>query len=175
VRGAFAMQLSLGAGRISHPGGTLLAHLRRVHALTVEWSATPRTQLAAIAHATYGTDGFPHALLPITERRRLEDVIGHDAASLVYLYGACDRAHSYPNLGGQPVHIVDRFTGHATALEGGDLVDFATLTIANELDVARFATLPEPTRHKIRSLIRALATHAPAAATQALSDPSLAG
>lgn len=175
VRSAYALQLSLGADRVQHPGGTLLAHLGRVHTLTVEWSATTRTQLAAISHATYGTDGFPHALLPTTERRQLGDAIGSDAEALVYLYGACDRGRTYHRLGDEPVLVGDRFTGYTTALQGDDLVDFAVLTIANELDVARFATLSQPTRREIRGLIRALATYAPAAASWALGDPSVAG
>lgn len=174
VRSAYTLQLSLGADRLQHPGGTLLAHLGRVHALTVEWCATPRTQLAAICHATYGTDGFPHALVPITERQRLEDALGSDAESLVYLYGACDRTRTYRRLGDEPAHFHDRFTGHTAALEGDDLVDFAVLTIANELDVARFARLSQPNRSDIRGLTQALATYAPGAASHALRDPSLA-
>lgn len=174
ARRAFALQRSLGADRIDHPGGTLLAHLHRVHALTVEWSATPRTRLAAICHATFGTDGFPHALLATTEQRRLDHVIGSDAASLVYLYGACDRSHTYRNLGRRPLPVRDRFTGDTTPIQEADLVDFAVLTIANELDVARFARLPDTAVDEIRRLVAALATYAPVEAALALDDGALA-
>ncbi|MEU7896519.1 alpha/beta fold hydrolase [Nonomuraea sp. NPDC049152] len=174
ARRAFALQRSLGADRLDHPGGTLLAHLHRVHALTVEWSATPRTQLAAICHATYGTDGFPHALMATTERRRLEGIIGPDAESLVYLYGACDRSNTYRNLGRQPLPAHDRFTGDLTPIHEADLVDFAVLTIANELDVARFARLPGTALNEIRRLVAALAAYAPVEAARALDDGALA-
>lgn len=172
ARRAFALQRSLGADRLDHPGGTLLAHLHRVHALTVEWSATPRTQLAAICHATYGTDGFP--LMATTERRRLEGIIGSDAESLVHLYGACDRSNTYRNLGRQPLPVHDRFTGDITPIHEADLVDFAVLTIANELDVARFARLPGTALNEIRRLVAALAAYAPVEAARALDDGALA-
>ncbi|GAB2638516.1 alpha/beta fold hydrolase [Nocardia goodfellowii] len=173
VSRAFELQQRLGAGHLDHPGGTLHTHLHRVHALTVEWNATPRTRLAAICHATYGTDGFAHALLPIADRSLLRHVIGSDAEALVYLYGAGDRTRTYPGLGRQPLPIFDRFTGRSRAVQGSELRDFAVLTIANELDVARHAQLPAPVRHGIRSLVAALASYAPDEAAFALADEAL--
>ncbi len=174
VQRAFALQRSLGADRIDHPGGTLLRHLRRVHALAVEWHAAPRAQLAAICHASYGTDGFPHRLLAADERRRLRDVIGPDAEALVHVYGGCDRSRTYPALGTEPLPVVDRYTGAATAISGADLRNFAVLTIVNELDVARHAPLPTSTVAQIRVLVAALAAHAPDEAARALADEALA-
>ena len=52
---------SRGAAGIAHPGGTLLAHLERVHALLTEWGARPAVRLAGLCHAYYGTDRFPAA------------------------------------------------------------------------------------------------------------------
>ncbi|MFF0545163.1 alpha/beta fold hydrolase [Nocardia thailandica] len=169
VRAATALQRSLGADRIDHPGGTLAAHLHRVHALTVEWDAAPRTRLAALCHATYGTDGFAHPLLPLTQRPRLRAVIGEDAEELVYRYGACDRDRTYPGLGAPEPLLTDRFTGATTALRGPDPHDFAVLTIANELDVLRHASLPDPTRAGIARLFAALAPYAPDEAAAALA------
>ncbi|MEV4151990.1 alpha/beta hydrolase family protein [Nocardia salmonicida] len=171
VRGAFEFQRTLGTEHIEHPGGTLHAHLHRVHALTVEWNAAPRAQLAAICHASYGTDGFAHALLPVEDRGRLRAVIGADAEALVYLYGACDRERTYRDLGQRPLTVIDRFTGESRAIDGTDLRDFAELTIVNELDVARHASLSASTREGIRDLVRALASYAPTAADRALADP----
>lgn len=170
---AFDLQRTLVAERVEHPGGTLLAHLGRVHALAVDWNAAPRTRLAAISHASYGTDGFRHALLPITERRRLHQVIGADAEALVYLYGACDRRRTYPELGRRPLPTTDRFTTTSSAIDGADLRDFAVLTIVNELDVARHAALSEKTRRGIRDLVAALAVYAPDEAERALADGAL--
>ncbi|MFD4432878.1 alpha/beta fold hydrolase [Nocardia sp. NPDC058497] len=174
VHRAFDLQRALGTESIEHPGGTLHAHLRRMHALTVEWNASPRTQLAAICHASYGTDGFAHALLPTADRRRLHNVIGHDAEALVYLYGACDRERTYRELGRQPLPVIDRFTGRSMVIQGADLYDFAVLTIANELDVARHARLPASTREGIKGLVAALASYTPDEAARALADEALA-
>jgi pimeloyl-ACP methyl ester carboxylesterase len=172
---AFDLQRTLGAERMEHPGGTLLAHLRRVHALAVDWNASPRTRLAAICHASYGTDGFRHALLPVTDRQRLRSVIGADAEALVYLYGACDRSRTYPELGRTPLPTADRFTAAASTIDGADLHDFAVLTIVNELDVARHAQLSAQTRAGIRDLVTSLASYAPQEAERAVADPALAG
>ncbi|MET9211522.1 MULTISPECIES: alpha/beta hydrolase [unclassified Nocardia] len=173
VQDAFDLQRALGAENIDHPGGALHAHLHRVHDLVVEWNAAPRTRLAAICHASYGTDGFATALLPTTDRGRLADVIGHDAEALVYLYGGCDRDRTYRDLGRQPLAVADRFTGGSRLVQGAELHDFAVLTIANELDVARHAPLPRSTRAGIRSLVVALASYAPEEAARALADEAL--
>lgn len=174
VHHAFELQRSLGAENLDHPGGTLYAHLRRVHTLAAEWNASPRTQLTAICHASYGTDGFQHPLLPTTERQQLQHTLGPEAESLVYLYDACDRARTYPHLGQDPLPIHDRFTGKPTTIHGAELRDFAILTIINELDVARHAHLPASAIDDIRSLIAALATYAPDESARALTDEALA-
>jgi Domain of unknown function (DUF6817) len=117
---------------------------------------------------------IPHQLLPTTERHQLEAIIGPRAERLVYVYGACDRSPTYRNLGSQPLAVPDRFSGDTTPLHGDDLVDYAVLTMANELDVARFAPLPDATRNEIRSIVAALAAYAPTEAARALDDGALA-
>jgi hypothetical protein len=144
-----------------------------VHALTLEWRASPRAQLAAICHASYGTDGFGHALLARDDRGRLRDVIGNDAEALVNLYGMCDRTRTYPALASEPLRIVDRFTGQPTVICGSELRDFAVLTIANELDVARHASLSSSTVEGIRQVVAALVPHVPNEAARALADGAL--
>ncbi|MEV6826339.1 alpha/beta hydrolase [Amycolatopsis sp. NPDC051102] len=170
---ALALLRELGAGEVSHPGGHLLDHLRRVRDLVAGWGGSRRARLAALCHATYGTDGFPHPLLPPDRRARLRAAIGNDDEALVYRYGACDRSKTYAHLGTTPLPLTDRFTGEVVSLAGGDLTDFALLTIANELDVARTARLSSETRTGIRSLIVALGAYVPDATRRALADPSL--
>jgi hypothetical protein len=128
----------------------------------------------ALCHATYGTDGFPPALLPLAERDRLREVIGDDAEALVYLYDACDRKATYRHLGADPLPLTNRFTGEIVRLGGEDLTDFALLTITNELDVARHAALDDTARQGLRNLIDALAAYVPEASAKALADPALA-
>lgn len=134
---AVAWLRELGAGRIEHPGGTLLAHLGRVRELLGSWGARPALQRAGLCHAFYGTDGFSTALLPLERRSELAGVIGAEAEEIVYLYAACDRAASHPSLADPEAVFRDRFTGlvHTPALALRR--DLAELTAANELDLAR--------------------------------------
>ena len=133
--GARALLRRLGAERIPHPGGTLLTHLERVRVQLALWDARPALRLAGLCHAFYATDGFPAALLPLDRRTELASVIGTDAEAIVHFYASCDRGATYPHL--LEPFFRDRFTGRTYA---PDLVlrrDFAELTAANELDLAR--------------------------------------
>ncbi|WP_327134727.1 hypothetical protein OG311_33255 [Streptomyces sp. NBC_01343] len=156
---ALALLRELGAGHLDHPGGTLLAHLERVHARLGEWGARPALRLAGLCHAFYGTDGFATALLPVGRRAELAAVIGAEAEEIVYFYACCDRAASYPTLAAdapagaadacgadaadnEAVSSVapafrDRFTGHVHSPDRQSRRDFAELSAANELDLAR--------------------------------------
>ncbi|WP_174551806.1 VOC family protein [Herbidospora mongoliensis] len=119
-----------GAAEIPHPGGTLLEHLKRVAALLGEWGAPEEVRSAGLLHATYGTDGFAHPLLPFSDRAAVRDLIGDEAEAIVYAYASCDRNATYPDL----AHFHDRFTGEVTR---PDLRAFLVITAANEIDVAR--------------------------------------
>ena len=133
---AEALLEDLGAAGIPHPGGTLLAHLRRVQARLAAWNARPALQLAGLCHAFYGTDGFPTALLPLDRRGELVRAIGAEAESIVYFYGACDRKATYPTLADQGGDVRDRFTGRCHTPDLRLRRDFAEITAANELDLA---------------------------------------
>jgi hypothetical protein len=129
--------VSLGADRMPHPGGTLLEHLRRVAELLARWGAPDDIQAAGLCHACYGTSGFDHPLLHLTDRPRLAALVGPRAESLVYLYGACDRAATYPQLTGSGrVRFQDRFTGATHTPPDSDVNAFLLVTVANEVDVA---------------------------------------
>ncbi|MCO5995323.1 DUF6817 domain-containing protein [Actinoallomurus rhizosphaericola] len=126
-----------GANEIPHPGGTLLAHLERVHALLTEWGARPALRLAGLCHAYYGTDGFPTALGDPAEPDRLAAIVGEEAERLVRFYAGCDRGFSYPRLADPEGPFKDRFTGAVTSPPLPLRRDFAELTAANELDIMR--------------------------------------
>ncbi|WP_416973461.1 DUF6817 domain-containing protein [Streptomyces sp. 4F14] len=131
-----AVLTELGAAAMPHPGGTLLTHLHRVHDRLAGWGARDALQLAGLAHAFYGTDGFPHPLRPPDRRTELIDLIGAEAEAAVHLYASCDRAATYPHLTGEGAPFRDRFTGRTFRPDAGRLRDFAELTVANELDLA---------------------------------------
>ncbi|WP_030677398.1 DUF6817 domain-containing protein [Streptomyces sp. NRRL B-1347] len=124
------------ADDIPHPGGTLLAHLRRVQARLASWNARPALQLAGLCHAFYGTDGFPTALLPLERREEVAALIGTEAEAVVYLYASCDRKATYPLLHRADAPFQDRFTGRASHPGPQLRRDFAELSAANELDLA---------------------------------------
>ncbi|MFE0249442.1 DUF6817 domain-containing protein [Streptomyces sp. NPDC059010] len=135
-RDAESLLEDLGAGTVPHPGGTLLAHLRRVRSRLAGWNARPDLQLAGLCHAFYGTDGFPTALLPLDRRGELTGIIGAEAEAIVYFYASCDRKVSYPVLADPDSPFRDRFTGGSHTPDPGLRRDFAELTAANELDLA---------------------------------------
>jgi hypothetical protein len=123
-----------GTETIQHPGGTLYAHLCRVRDRLAALGHDADVQAAGLAHAAYGTDGFDLALLFWRERDALRELIGPNAEELVYLYGACDRSMSWPDLA-TTHRITDRFTGAAVRIPDWQLTAFVDLSIVNELDV----------------------------------------
>lgn len=168
-----------GAEDIAHPGGTLLAHLRRVADQLETWGAPADVVLAGLCHATYGTDGFDVTLLPVSERAELARVIGPGAEGIVYLYASCDRGKTYPALGGTgavPFH--DRFTGQARPVGADELRSFMAITAANELDVVAHnpdlaARYRQPLLELLTSARERLSRPAWAAARLALSRVSI--
>ncbi|HEY5025684.1 MAG TPA: hypothetical protein VII76_11975 [Acidimicrobiales bacterium] len=125
-----------GANAIEHPGGTLLAHLRRVAALLDAWGAPDGVQTAGLCHACYGTDGFSVSLLGLDERQVLAARIGRRPEAWVYRYASCDRGAVYPELGTPgPLRFRDRFTGDTSTLSELEAAVLAEITAANELDL----------------------------------------
>lgn len=149
--GAIALLEGKGAGVIKHPGGTLLAHLRRVRGRLEEWEARDDLLAAGLCHAFYGTDGFAVSLGDVARRGELAGVIGAPAERLVYVYGSCDRGRSYPGMadGGE---FVDRFTGGIVEVAESERRDFAELTVANELDVVDAGALGPESTHGLYAL-----------------------
>lgn len=123
------------AERLAHPGGALYEHLCRVSMLLSDWGADETIQIAGLCHACYGTDGFDHAMVDVTDRQTLAELIGPAAEELVYLYCSCDRAAVYPLLGDDgPVAFRDRFTGRVHTPSQREVRAFLEITAANELD-----------------------------------------
>ncbi|MFF4234206.1 DUF6817 domain-containing protein [Streptomyces sp. NPDC001820] len=145
----------LGAADIAHPGGTLVAHLQRVQGQLAVWGARPALQVAGLCHAFYGTDGFPTVLLSPGSHTELAEVIGAEAEAIVYLYASCDRKATYPTLADADGAFRNRFTGRLHTPEPQLRRDFAELSAANELDLARIDSV---FREKWRAELLALFT-----------------
>lgn len=156
-----------GAEEIGHPGGTLYAHLSRVHDRLARLGLGDDVRLAGLAHAVYGTDGFDVVLLDPADRHALRDLIGESAERLVYLYGACDRDRTWRRLP-ETGEVWNRFTG-AVETPGPDLLrPFVDLSIVNELDVVeQDAALAEAHGDHFRSLF---ASWAPIASPQVTAE-----
>jgi len=159
-----------GAETIVHPGGSLLAHLRRTYVLLLGWNAPDALALAGLCHAAYGTDGFPQPLIDRARRSVVVGLIGPEAEALVYRYCACDRDATYAGLGEEPLPLHDRFGGGVIPLDAREAEDFAVLTIANELDLVRAGAFAATGTAEIVRLFRRLRSVAPGAARQALAE-----
>jgi hypothetical protein len=142
-----SLLLVRGADELDHAGGTLYVHLHRVAKRLRQLGGSETLVLAGLAHAAYGTDGFPTHLFDWQrERSVLEAVIGPEAELLVYRYGACDRETSWRDLAEHST-VTDRFTGTSEELSSAELREFVDLTIVNELDVLDHAPDLKPKLH----------------------------
>lgn len=131
------------AGEIEHLNGSLLEHLERTEFLLRRWRCSETVALAGLCHASYGTDGFPTALITLDRRDEITRRAGTDVEALVYLYASCDRGVVYPRLRDGQKDFRDRFTGQTFRPPDGQLRDFVDLTLANEADVGVAGAGPE--------------------------------
>ncbi|MEV4705119.1 DUF6817 domain-containing protein [Actinoplanes sp. NPDC049316] len=123
-----------GAETIDHPGGTLYAHLGRVHDRLGALGHGRDVCLAGLAHAAYGTDGFDLTLCDPADRGPLRALVGARAEALIHTYGGCDRSATWDAFG-RTRRVVDRWSGQPVVLGDEDTTAFADLSIVNELDV----------------------------------------
>jgi Domain of unknown function (DUF6817) len=148
-----SLLLVRGADELEHAGGTLYVHLHRVANRLGSLGASDKLVIAGLAHAAYGTDGFPAHLFDWQQERPvLEAVIGADAELLVYRYGSCERETTWRDLAEHRT-VTDRFTGTSEELSTEELRDFVDLTIVNELDVLDHAPALAP---KLRPYLQEL-------------------
>jgi hypothetical protein len=138
---ALAFLRAHGADTTPHLFGDLLSHLLGVEALAREWGGSELLALAALGHATYGTDGFAPRLLELDRRSELSDAIGPEAEAFVYFYASCDRAIFYPQLTAADATLGDlsfrdRFTQTESAPCAAHVTLFVDLTFANEVELA---------------------------------------
>jgi hypothetical protein len=141
-----------GAHELPHPGGTLLAHLERTRETLRAWAAGEALELAGLCHAMYGTQGFPHMLLPLAERDALRMIIGDEAEQIVYAYCSFDRG--YRLVPGERPIMRDRFVGAECEAAPDVWRALAELTAANELDVLRHAELTAQQQRGILALLQ---------------------
>src|SRR6185437_4374213 len=101
---------TLGADAFAHINGSLAVHLRGTEALLRRWGNRDAVCLGGLYHAVYGTDRITGSLADLGMRGAIAEVIGAEAESLAYLYGACARETFHPRIGTHDqLMFADRF------------------------------------------------------------------
>ena len=132
----FSKLQTLGAGEFAHLNGDLSAHLRGTEALLRKWGAPDTVCVAGLYHAVYGTYGYNRSLTSLAGRRSIADLIGVEAESLAYLFGACNRRLFYPRIGtASQLMFADRFTHAEYEIGYLQLTQLCEVTLANELEI----------------------------------------
>jgi hypothetical protein len=133
----FSKLQALGAGEFAHLNGSLSMHLRGTEALLREWGAADVVCVAGLYHAVYGTAGYNSALTSLAGRKNIAELIGVEAESLAYLFGACNRRVFYPRIGtDSQLMFADRFTNAEYEIGFLQLTQLCEITLANELEIA---------------------------------------
>lgn len=128
---------AFGADRFPHVNGSLANHLRGTEALLRRWGNREALCLAGLYHAVYGTAGIRGSLVGLESRDEIRELVGIEAESIAYLYGACDREAFHPRIGTPAqLRFADRYTGSQYSIGMPQLRDFCELTLANELELA---------------------------------------
>lgn len=132
----------LGAETVDHVNGSLLAHLQGTHDLLQKWGNREALCNAGLYHAVYGTAGFQQNLIPLNNRGAVAALISEESERMVYLFSACDREYVYGQLlTKDEVEYRDRFEGAVYRLSAETFADLCELTVANELEIARWRTI----------------------------------
>lgn len=160
----------LGAQKVNHVNGSLLAHLQGTHDLLRTWGCRDALCKAGLYHSVYGTAGFQQTLIGLQDRKVVAALISEESEQIVYLFSACDRDFVYSRLrAGTDVEYRDRFSRATRRLPDGTFADLCELTIANELEIARWRSV-EFLRHHCDDLRATLASMLPYVSSNARQD-----
>ncbi|WP_234775675.1 DUF6817 domain-containing protein [Paraburkholderia tropica] len=149
-----ALLRAVGAENIPHHRQSLFDHLIGTYRLLNAAHAPEHVCLAGLLHSCYGTVHFSLPLFDISDRERLQTLIGHHAERLAYLFCALDRRH-LPTLA---VTTFDRLTGEDIQITKADHLGLLQVEIANRLD-QQMEGLKE--QQKLHSLLSAVGRIAP--------------
>jgi hypothetical protein len=159
----------LGAEELSHVNGSLLAHLQGTHDLLLKWGNREALCNAGLYHAVYGTVGFQQNLIRLQDRDAVAALIGEESESIVYLFSACDREYVYAQLlTREDVEYRDRFQEGTCSLAAETFADLCELTMANELEIARWRPIAFLRQHcdYLRTVLTGMCRHVSAYAVQ---------
>jgi hypothetical protein len=118
-----------------HTDRRLLDHLLGTRQLLVEWEARPALCDAGLFHSVYGTDSYELKAVPLTMRNDVQQLIGDEAESLVWLFCIMNRETLFENLGREgDFRVQHRLTDEWLPLTEVQFQDLWTLTLANSLE-----------------------------------------
>lgn len=140
VQDKFQALRDLGVGEFVHLNGSLESHLMETYEILANWGNPEFVCDAGLYHASYGTQpmkkfGIAHKEYDPADRPKIRSIIGAEAESLVYLYGACDRDFFYPQIGTDEPVYRDRFTNSNAILPEDGMRNLLEITLANELQI----------------------------------------
>lgn len=121
-----------GAGLRSHSGRSLLVHLEGTASLIESWGLPQSVINAGFCHSIYGTDGFDHSIIPLSERKLVRKAIGAEAESLVYLFSSINRTTMFGE--GGAADVTNREDGSPAAITAQQHRHLIHLELANWID-----------------------------------------
>jgi len=118
-----------------HTDRGLLDHLLGTRQLLVEWEARPALCDAGLFHSVYGTEYYELKAIPLTMRNEVQQLIGDEAESLVWLFCMIRRETLFQNLGREgDFRVQHRLTDEWLPLTKIQFQDLFTLALANSLE-----------------------------------------
>jgi len=142
------------AEQMPHPSEVdLFDHLLGTRRLLDEWEARPALCDAGLFHSVYSTERYGLKVIPLSMRDQVQQLIGDEAESLVWLFCMMRRKTFDQNLRKNgDCSVQHRFTGEWIPLNEGQFRDLITLTFANCLEA--FPRCPWNVRRGIRRGLR---------------------
>ena len=121
------------AGNLPHSRESLVRHLEATSGLLRAWSSRKALCDAGLFHSVYGTDTFAKAIVADAERTAVQDIIGAEAESLVWLFGRCSQQSIVDSakFGGS---FIDRVDCTELTLTDQQRRDLCELSAANWLE-----------------------------------------
>ena len=118
-----------------HSDRGLLDHLLGTRQLLVEWEARPALCDAGLFHSVYGTEYYELKAISLTMRNEVQQLIGEEAESLVWLFCMMRRETLWQNLGPEgELRVQHRLTDEWLPLTKIQFQDLFTLALANSLE-----------------------------------------
>ena len=118
-----------------HTERGLFDHLLGTRHLLVEWGTRPALCDAGLFHSIYSTEHYEQQALPLSRRGEVQQLIGEEAESLVWLFCMMRRELFFEDLGkDRSPSVQHRETGEQIPLSGTQHQDLLTLLLANSLE-----------------------------------------